>query len=47
MAALNLANDLLKARDKGDVLESAAKERVQAMRERVETALQNGQQIEL
>ena len=47
MAALNLANDLLKARDKGDVLESSAKERVQAMRERVETALQNGQQIEL
>ena len=47
MAAFNLANDLLKARDNGDVLESAAKERVQAMRERVETALQNGQQIEL
>jgi cell division protein ZapA len=47
MAALNLANDLLKARDQGEVLESAAKERVQAMRERVETALQNGQQIEL
>ena len=47
MAALNLANDLLKARDQGEVLESAAKERVQAMRERVETALQNGQEIEL
>ncbi len=47
MAALNLANDLLKARDQGEVLESAAKERLQAMRERVETALQNGQQIEL
>jgi len=47
MAALNLANDLLKARDQGEVLESAAKKRLQAMRERVETALQNGQQIEL
>jgi len=47
MAALNLANDLLKARDQGEVLESAAKERLQAMRERVETALQNGRQIEL
>ncbi len=47
MAALNLANDLLKARDQGEVLESAAKERLQAMRERVETVLQNGQQIEL
>jgi hypothetical protein len=29
------------------VLESAAKERLRAMRERVETALQNGRQIEL
>lgn len=47
MAALNLANDLLKARDQGEVLESAAKERLQAMRERVETALQNGQRIKL
>jgi cell division protein ZapA len=47
MAALNLANDLLKARDQGEVLESTAKERLQAMRERVETVLQNGQQIEL
>lgn len=47
MAALNLANDLLKARDQGEVLESSAKERLQAMRERVETALQNGQQIKL
>jgi cell division protein ZapA len=47
MAALNLANDLLKARDQGEVLESAAKERLQAMRERVETVLQNGQQIKL
>ena len=46
MAALNLANDLLKARDKGEVLESVAKERVQAMRERVESALQNGQRAE-
>ena len=44
MAALNLANDLLKARDQGEVLESVAKKRLQAMRERVETALQNGQQ---
>lgn len=47
MAALNIANDLIKARDKGDVLESAAKDRVQAMRERIESALQNGQQLEL
>ncbi len=47
MAALNLANDLLKARDQGEVLESSAKERLQAMRERVETALQNGQRIKL
>ncbi len=47
MAALNMANDLIKARDKGDVLEGTAKERVEAMRKRVESALHHGQQMEL
>jgi cell division protein ZapA len=47
MAALNMANSLIKARDKGDVLEGTAKERVEAMRKRVETALHHGQQMEL
>ena len=47
MAALNMANDLLRARSKGEVLEGEAKQRVRAMRERVEGALQNGRQLEL
>lgn len=47
MAALNIANELIRARDRGDVLETKAKARVRAMRERVESALQSGQQLEL
>lgn len=47
MAALNIANDLIRSRDKGDGLETKAKARVRAMRERVETALTAGQQLEL
>jgi cell division protein ZapA len=47
MAALNIANDLIRSRDRGDVLETKAKARVRAMRERVESALQSGRQLEL
>lgn len=47
MAALNMANDLIKSRSHGEVLETDAKERIRSMRERVETALQSGQQLEL
>ncbi len=47
MAALNMANELIAAYGKGDVLESEAKIKVRAMRERVESALQSGQQLEL
>jgi cell division protein ZapA len=47
MAALNIANELLHSRDRGDVLETKAKAKVRAMRERVESALQSGQQMEL
>lgn len=47
MAALNIANELLRARECGEQLESTAKVRVRAMRERVETALQPGLQLEL
>jgi cell division protein ZapA len=47
MAALNIANELLKSRDRGEVLEGKAKAKVKAMRERVETALQTGKQLEL
>jgi cell division protein ZapA len=47
MAALNIANELLRARECGEHLESKAKTRVRAMRERVENALQPGVQLEL
>ncbi len=47
MAALNMANELLRSRDRGEGLETKAKARVKAMRERVESALQSGRQIEI
>lgn len=47
MAALNIANDLIRNRGHGDSLETKAKAKVKAMRERVESALQNGRQLEL
>ena len=47
MAALNMANDLLRSRGRGEALEGEAKVRVQAMRERVEGALQSGRQLDL
>ena len=47
MAALNMANELLQARGHGESLETDAAVRIQAMRERVESALQHGQQLEL
>lgn len=47
MAALNMANDLIAANGVGELLESKAKGKVRAMRERVETALESGQQLEL
>ncbi len=47
MAALNIANDLLRSRDRGENLEVKAKAKVRAMRERVESALQPAQQLEL
>jgi len=47
MAALNIANDLIRSRDRGEVLETKAKAKVRAMRERVEGALQHGKQLEL
>ena len=46
MAALNLANELLQVRSSGDAIETDAAVRIQAMRERVETALQSGRQLE-
>ena len=47
MAALNMANDLIKVSGRGEVLEKDAKFKVRAMRERIESALQAGQQLEL
>jgi len=46
MAALNLANELLHSRERGEHLETRAKARVRAMRERVEGALQSSRQLE-
>ena len=47
MAALNMANELLQAKGHGETIEVDAAGRLQAMRERVETALQFGQQLEI
>lgn len=47
MAALNMANDLIRSRDRGEGLEGIAKARLQAMRERVESALQTSRQLDL
>jgi cell division protein ZapA len=47
MAALNIANELIRSRDRGEVLETKAKAKVKAMRERVESALHTGRQMEL
>ena len=47
MAALNMANDLLRSHSRGAVLEGDAKLRLQAMRERVEGALKGGRQLDL
>jgi len=46
MAALNMANELLQSRGQGENLESSAAHRLQLMRERVESALQSGRQLE-
>lgn len=47
MAALNMANELLHSRSRGEVIEGDARLRLQAMRERVEGALQAGRQLDL
>lgn len=46
MAALNMANELLRSRATGELLEGQARLRLQAVRERVESALQDGRQLE-
>jgi cell division protein ZapA len=47
MAALNIANELIRSKDRGEGLETKAKAKVKAMRERVESALQSGRQLEI
>ena len=47
MAALNIANELLRLRDRDHGTQSEIGTRVRALRERVETALQKGQQLDL
>lgn len=47
MAALNMANELLQARKRGQSIEGDAKLRLEAMRERIEGALQTNRQLDL
>jgi cell division protein ZapA len=47
MAALNLAHELLKGKDRESKLDSGVGHRVRALRERVEGALEKTQQLEL
>jgi cell division protein ZapA len=47
MAALNMANELLKARAKDTSLDSDVVHRIRSLRERVESSLQRGQQFDL
>ena len=47
MAALNLAHELLKLRTRGNVVDTGVSQKIRQLRERVETALTRGQQLEL
>jgi cell division protein ZapA len=47
MAALNLAHEFLKGRDRETKVETGAGGRVRALRERVEGALEKSQQLDL
>ena len=47
MAALNMANELLRLRARGEGPGVEAVGRVRALRERIETTLERGQQLEL
>lgn len=46
MAALNLANELLTLRNRDSATDSGLTGKIRQLRERVETALANGQQLE-
>ncbi len=47
MAALNLANELLKIRNRDQAVQTDVGSRIRQLRERVETTLAHGQQLEL
>ena len=47
MAALNLAHEFLKGKERESRLDGGVGQRVRALRERVEGALEKGQQLEL
>jgi len=47
MAALNLANELLTLRNRDGSSDSGLSVKIRQLRERVETALSNGQQMEI
>jgi cell division protein ZapA len=47
VAALNLSHELLKLRNRGDAAQGDVGRKVRQMRERVETALAKGQQLDL
>jgi len=47
MAALNLANELLKFKGRDQTIESDMGTRLKSLRERVEAALERGRQLEL
>jgi cell division protein ZapA len=47
MAALNLAHELLKGKERESKLDGGVGQRVRTLRERVEGALERGQQLEL
>jgi len=47
MAALNLAHEFLKGRDRESKLDSGVGHKVRSLREKVESALEKGQQLEL
>src|SRR5580704_5653847 len=47
IAALNMANELLRIRNRDHSLENEMGSRLRSLRERVESALERGQQLEL
>jgi cell division protein ZapA len=47
MAALNLAHELLRMRGRGESADTDVSQKIRQLRERVETALSRGQQLEL